>query len=92
MAKTRYLLRFYTRLTERQQDVVQLASYGLTNKQIAKRMCIESSVVAEHLTNIYDILYNFDGYDRTVRPNRYVIVSLFTIFFYEHPDLRDWYP
>lgn len=86
---TTYLLKFYTRLTERQQQVVKRVYRGLPNHAIADELCIQRSVVAEHLTNIYELLYCADGYDHDIRPNRYVIVSLFTLFFHHHPELLD---
>lgn len=43
-------------LTEREQEVVRLVSEGLSNKDIADRLCISSITVRHHLTNIFDKL------------------------------------
>lgn len=43
-------------LTEREQEVVRLVSEGLTNKDIANRLCISSITVRHHLTSIFDKL------------------------------------
>jgi DNA-binding NarL/FixJ family response regulator len=39
-------------LTMREREVVQLVAEGLTNKQIAKRLCIEVATVKNHVHNI----------------------------------------
>ena len=43
-------------LTEREREVVRLISEGLSNKDIADRLCIPSITVRHHLTNIFDKL------------------------------------
>ncbi|WHZ21327.1 MAG: Two-component transcriptional response regulator, LuxR family [Nitrospira sp.] len=43
-------------LTEREREVVRLISEGLSNKDIADRLCISSITVRHHLTNIFDKL------------------------------------
>lgn len=43
-------------LTEREQEVVHLVSEGLSNKDIANRLCISSITVRHHLTSIFDKL------------------------------------
>jgi DNA-binding NarL/FixJ family response regulator len=43
-------------LTERECEVVRLISEGLSNKDIADRLCISSITVRHHLTNIFDKL------------------------------------
>jgi len=43
-------------LTEREQEVVRLVSEGLSNKDIANRLCISSITVRHHLTSIFDKL------------------------------------
>lgn len=40
----KHLIKFYASLTARQQQVLQLVSEGLTNKQIAHRLYIASSL------------------------------------------------
>ena len=68
---------FYQSLTPRQREVVALVTRGKTNRQIAGELHIEPSVVAEHLTNIYDRVHLFMGVSRTPRPNRVMVASLF---------------
>jgi len=43
-------------LTEREQEVVRLVSEGLSNKDIADRLCISNITVRHHLTSIFDKL------------------------------------
>ena len=43
-------------LTEREREVIRLISQGLSNKDIADRLCISSITVRHHLTNIFDKL------------------------------------
>lgn len=43
-------------LTEREREVVRLISEGLSNKDIADRLCISNITVRHHLTNIFDKL------------------------------------
>jgi len=43
-------------LTEREEEVVRLVSEGLSNKDIADRLCISSITVRHHLTSIFDKL------------------------------------
>jgi len=78
------LLSYYTRLTNRQQQVLELTSSGLSNADIAARLYIEPSVVAEHLTNIYAELATVS---EDVRPNRYTVIRYFTLFFHAYPSL-----
>ena len=49
-------------LTDREQEVLQYLSEGLTNKKIADRMVIAPSTVKQHLKNIYSKL---DVHNRT---------------------------
>lgn len=83
------LIRFYTRLTRRQREVVQLVSDGMSNPDVAKQLCVEPCVVAGHLTNIFEELGTLDEFaDR--RPNRYTLVRLFAGFFERHPYLDNF--
>ena len=43
-------------LTEREREIIRLISEGLSNKDIADRLCISSITVRHHLTNIFDKL------------------------------------
>lgn len=78
------LLQFYVGLTRRQREVLQLVSQGLTNQQVAAQLCIAPSVVAGHLTSIYETLAAEDALTSTP-PNRYVLISLYADFFRRHP-------
>lgn len=81
------LLQLYIRLTPRQREVLQLVSEGLSNQAVAERLYITPSVVAGHLTAIYETLTIFDMQVHT-RPNRYVLISLYADFFRRHPHLN----
>jgi DNA-binding NarL/FixJ family response regulator len=81
------LIQFYTRLTGRQRQVLQLVSDGLNNREIAALLFIEPCVVASHLTNIYEELGTLEALaDR--RPNRYLLIRAFAGFFQRHPYLN----
>lgn len=41
-------------VTEREREVIRLVRQGLSNKEIADRLCIADSTVRHHLTNIFD--------------------------------------
>jgi DNA-binding NarL/FixJ family response regulator len=43
-------------LTERQREIIKLVGQGLSNKDIADRLCISDSTVRHHLTGIFDKL------------------------------------
>jgi DNA-binding NarL/FixJ family response regulator len=43
-------------VTERERDVMRLVCQGLSNKEIADRLCISSITVRHHLTAIFDKL------------------------------------
>jgi DNA-binding NarL/FixJ family response regulator len=45
-----------SRLTGRQLEIVALVEQGCTNKEIARRLCIEVPTVKNHLANIYERL------------------------------------
>lgn len=84
----KYLFKFYARLTNRQQQVLQLVSEGLANKQIAQRLYIAPSVVAGHLTTIYGELGTLEPFAH-VQPNRYTVMLTFPPFFARYPELKD---
>lgn len=86
------LLHFYLNLTRRQREVACLASRGLTNREIAEKLCIAPSVVAGHLTNVYadlvdNILYDLDEKQYS---KRYALIRLLTGFFERHPEMDMW--
>jgi DNA-directed RNA polymerase specialized sigma24 family protein len=80
------LLQTYVRLTPRQREVLQLVCTGLSNQEIGTRLYIAPSVVAGHLTNIYDTLAGLEEMD-TPRPNRYTAIRLYVGFFDRNPEL-----
>ncbi len=41
-------------VSEREREVIRLVGQGLSNKEIAYRLCIADSTVRHHLTNIFD--------------------------------------
>lgn len=41
-------------LTERQREIIKLVGQGLSNKDVADRLCISDSTVRHHLTGIFD--------------------------------------
>jgi DNA-binding NarL/FixJ family response regulator len=83
------LLQFYVGLTVRQREVLQLVSNGLSNQEIAGRLCIAPSVVAGHLTNIYEQMAVIDEISDK-RPNRYHAVRYFSDFFHRYPELDNF--
>jgi DNA-binding NarL/FixJ family response regulator len=87
IAQDAQLLRFYIRLTRRQQDVVKLVSSGLTNRQVAAHLYIQPCVVAEHLTHIYGELVANGLLSPTERIGRYTLIRLYAAFFARHPEL-----
>lgn len=84
----KHLFKFYASLTNRQQQVLQLASQGLTNKEIGQRLYIAPSVVAGHLTTIYDELGTLESFAH-MQPNRYTVMLTFPPFFARYPELKD---
>jgi DNA-binding NarL/FixJ family response regulator len=84
----KHLIKFYARLTSRQQQVLQLASEGMTNKEIAQRLYIAPSVVAGHLTTIYSELGTLESFAHA-HPNRYTLMLTFAPFFARYSVLRD---
>ncbi len=86
MIKEDRLIQFYIRLTSRQREILQLASTGMTNTQIAQQLYIAPSVVAGHLTNIYAELGTLDELAES-RTNRYTLLRVFAGFFERNPHL-----
>ena len=89
MIEDKQLLQFYVNLTPRQREVLQLVSEGCSNQEVAERLCIASSVVAGHLTNIYDELVALKTVGEA-RPGRYVLIRWFGLFFQQHPELDNF--
>lgn len=63
-------------VTEREREVIGLISQGLSNKDIADRLCISSITVRHHLTNIFDKLGVANRQKLLIRAHQYGIVAL----------------
>ena len=63
-------------LTERECEVIRLISQGLSNKDIADRLCISSITVRHHLTNIFDKLGVSNRQKLLIRAHQYGIEEL----------------
>ena len=63
-------------LTERERAVIGLISQGLSNKDIADRLCISSITVRHHLTSIFDKLGVSNRQKLLIRAHQYGIVEL----------------
>lgn len=81
------LLKLYSSLTERQQEVLELTGEELTNDEIGRILCIESCVVAGHLTNVFEEMGVLDEFAHS-RPTRRTIIRVFAGFFDRYPSLR----
>ena len=62
-------------LTERERAVITLISQGLSNKDIADRLCISSITVRHHLTNIFDKLGVSNRQKLLIRAHQYGIAE-----------------
>jgi len=49
--------KFYSDLTERENEVLRLIALGGTNKEIAKKLGITEKTVKNHISNIFQILH-----------------------------------
>lgn len=63
-------------LTEREREVIRLIGQGLSNKDIADRLCISSITVRHHLTSIFDKLGVSNRQKLLIRAHQYGIVEL----------------
>lgn len=92
MVDEKQLVKLYVALTPRQREVLQLVSSGLTNQEIGQRLYIASSVVAGHLTSIYETLAALEALEAALgrRPNRYILIGLYADFFRRHPELDNF--
>lgn len=63
-------------LTEREREVIRLVGQGLTNKDIADRLCLSSITVRHHLTNIFDKLGVSSRQKLLIRAHQFGIVEL----------------
>lgn len=89
MISDHQLLKLYVELTPRQREVLQLVSTGFTNFEASRRLHIAPCVVAEHLTNIYQLLATLESLPHG-RANRYALTRLYADFFQRHPELDNF--
>ena len=62
-------------LTERERDVIVLIGQGLSNKDIANRLCISGITVRHHLTRIFDKLGVTSRQKLLIRAHQYGLVA-----------------
>jgi DNA-binding NarL/FixJ family response regulator len=63
-------------LTEREREVIVLIGQGLSNKDIADRLCISVITVRHHLTSIFDKLGVSTRQKLLIRAHQYGLVEL----------------
>lgn len=63
-------------LTEREREVIALIGQGLSNKDIAERLCISGITVRHHLTSIFDKLGVTTRQKLLIRAHQYGLVEL----------------
>jgi DNA-binding CsgD family transcriptional regulator len=82
------LLRFYVnQIPCRKREVIYWVSQGLTNDEVAQKLCIESCGVAGHLTEIYGLLGTLEIVQHYTEIKRPVLISLFAVFFHCYPEM-----
>ena len=69
------LVKWSDGLTEREREVVRLIGEGLSNKDIADRLCISSITVRHHLTSIFDKLGVSNRQKLLIRAHRQGLVG-----------------
>lgn len=81
------VLTFFQQLTTRQRDVIQLTAFGFTNREIAHQLCVQPSVVAEHLTTIYAEFSAALNLVTDTHGIRYRLIHWMTRLYQKHPEL-----
>jgi two-component system nitrate/nitrite response regulator NarL len=66
----------FSRLSEREKEVVRLIGKGLKNKRISTELCISETTVRHHLTSIYNKLGVSDRLELLVYAHRYGLVAV----------------
>lgn len=66
----------FSRLSEREKEVVRLIGKGLKNKRISTELCISETTVRHHLTSIYNKLGVSDRLELLVYAHRYGLVAI----------------
>jgi DNA-binding NarL/FixJ family response regulator len=69
-------LKWPAALTEREREVIALIGQGLSNKDIADRLCISGITVRHHLTSIFDKLGVTTRQKLLIRAHQYGLVEL----------------
>ncbi|HET9962153.1 MAG TPA: response regulator transcription factor [Nitrospiraceae bacterium] len=62
-------------LTNRERDIIMLAGQGLSNKDIADRLCIACTTVRHHLTHIFDKLNVTSRQQLLIRAHQHGLVD-----------------
>ncbi|WP_447597839.1 response regulator transcription factor [Nitrospira sp. Nam80] len=70
------ILKWPAALTEREREVIALIGQGLSNKDIADRLCISGITVRHHLTSIFDKLGVTTRQKLLIRAHQYGLVEL----------------
>lgn len=89
MVDDRQLLKLYVKLTPRQREVLQLVSTGFSNHEAGRRLHVAPSVVAGHLTQIYETLAALEALPQR-KANRYILIRLYGDFFKRYPELDNF--
>ena len=66
----------FSRLSDREKEVVRLIGKGLKNKRISMELCISETTVRHHLTSIYNKLGVSDRLELLVYAHRYGLVPI----------------
>ena len=70
------ILKWPAALTEREREVIVLIGQGLSNKDIADRLCISGITVRHHLTSIFDKLGVTTRQKLLIRAHQFGLVEL----------------
>ena len=71
-----YPVKWPSALTEREREVIVLIGQGLSNKDIADRLCISGITVRHHLTSIFDKLGVTTRQKLLIRAHQYGLVEI----------------
>lgn len=71
-----YPVKWPSALTEREREVIVLIGQGLSNKDIADRLCISGITVRHHLTSIFDKLGVTSRQKLLIRAHQYGLVEI----------------
>ncbi len=71
-----YPVKWPSAFTEREREVIVLIGEGLSNKDIADRLCISGITVRHHLTSIFDKLGVTSRQKLLIRAHQYGLVEI----------------